>query len=99
MSGVTVLHRKHHFNILTVLRKFRVMHNDIPLRKTRPCNIQRIFSAVKFENFVRCFNVLLKTQIVGTRKNRIAEAALTSIHSLCFRIKIGKIGIPLNITV
>ena len=41
------------------------------ITKTRPCNIQRFFSPVKIENFIRkkliFFLFLLKTCIVGTR--------------------------------
>ena len=39
---------------------------------------------------------MLKTLIVGTRYNRLAEAVLTSTHKLCFDQKIRKIGIPLH---
>ena len=31
--------------------------------------------------------ILLKTLIVGTRKNRLSEAVLTSTHNLCFEQK------------
>ena len=31
---------------------------------------------------------------MGTRKNRLVEAVLTSTHNLCFGAKIRKIGIP-----
>ena len=37
------------------------------------------------------FIFLPKTQIVGTRQNRLGEAVLTSTHNLCFRAKIIKI--------
>ena len=33
---------------------------------------------------------------MGIRKNRLAEAVLTSTHNLCFGAKIRKIGIPLH---
>ena len=33
---------------------------------------------------------------MGTRKNRLAEAVLTSTHNLCFGAKIRKIRIPLQ---
>ena len=33
---------------------------------------------------------------MGTRKNRLAEAVLTSTHNLCFGAKIRKIGIALH---
>ena len=36
------------------------------------------------------FLFLLKTLIVGTRKNRLTEAVLTSTHNLCIRAKIQK---------
>ena len=39
--------------------------------------------------------IMLKTLIVGTRKNRHSEAVLTSSHNLCFGAKIKKIGIIL----
>ena len=42
------------------------------------------------------FLFLLKTEIVGTRENRLAEAVLTSTHNLCFGAKIRKIGVPLH---
>ena len=37
------------------------------------------------------FIFLLKTYYIGTRKNRLAEAVLTSTHNLCFREEIKKI--------
>ena len=42
------------------------------------------------------FLFLLKTLIVGTRKNRLSEAALTSTHNLCFGAKIRKKYTPVN---
>ena len=39
---------------------------------------------------------LLKTQIVGTRWNRLGEAVLTITHNLCFGAKIRKTGISLQ---
>ena len=33
---------------------------------------------------------------MGTCKNRLAEAVLSSTHNLCFGAKIRKIGIPLH---
>ena len=42
-------------------------------------------------NFLTFFFIfLLKTQIVGIRLNRLAEAVLTSTHNLCFLSKIRK---------
>ena len=45
--------------------------NNVSFTKTCPCNIQRFFSAVKIENFIRKFLIflifLLNTLIVGTR--------------------------------
>ena len=68
--------------------------------KTCPCNIQRIFSEAKIENFIGKIRFilicLLKTLIVGTRLNCLAEAVLTSTHNVCFGAKIQKIGIPLH---
>ena len=50
--------------------------------------IYGVFSSVKIENFIRKKEIfliyLLKTLIVGTRKNRLAQAILTSTHNLCF---------------
>ena len=37
--------------------------------------------------------ILFKTLIVGTPKNRLAEAVLTSTYNPCFGAKIRKIGI------
>ena len=63
--------------------------------KTCPSNIQRFFSVVKIEKIIRKMLIfLLKTLIVGSLKNRLAEAVLTSTHNLCFGAKIRKIGIP-----
>ena len=43
---------------------------------------------------------LLKTLIVGTRQNRLAEEVLTSTHNLCFGQKIRKIvGMSTNIRI
>ena len=39
---------------------------------------------------------MLKTLIVGTRKNRFGKAVLTSTHNLCFGSKIRKICILLQ---
>ena len=36
------------------------------------------------KNSVIFFILLLKTQIVGTRQNRLGEAVLTSTHNLSF---------------
>ena len=64
------------------------------ITKTRPCNIQPFFTAVKMTIFSRfpftIFIFLLKTYIVGTRYNRLIDAVLTSTHNLCFRAKIRK---------
>ena len=38
----------------------------------------------------------LKTLIVGTLSNCLAEAVLTSTHNSCFEPKIRKLGIPLH---
>ena len=71
----------------------------LPLQKTCPSNIQRYFSTAKIENFIRkilIFSIfLLKTLIVGTHWNHLAEAVLTSTNNLCFGSKIRKIGICL----
>ena len=40
------------------------------------------------------FLFLLKTYIVGTRKNRLSEAVLTSTHDLIFRANIRKNDYP-----
>ena len=65
-----------------------------------PVQYTEIFSPVKIENFIRkiliFFLFLLNTYTVGTRKNRLAEAVLTSTHNLCLGAKIRKIGIPLH---
>ena len=59
-----------------------------------------IFSALKIENFTRKKMIflifLLKTYIVGTCCNRLAEAVLTRTHNVCFGSKIRKLGIPLQ---
>ena len=61
-----------------------------PLRKHTYSNIKKISrpkkkkknSDKKYYNIFFIF--LLKAQIVGTRKNRLADAVLTSTHKLCF---------------
>ena len=59
-----------------------------------------IFSAVNIANFIRIILIfliyLLKSLIVGTCQNRLAEAVLTSTHNVCFGTNtcIRKIGIP-----
>ena len=57
------------------------------------------FPQAKIENFVGkiliFLIVLLKTLIVGTHKNRIAEAVLMSTHNLCSGSKIRKVVIHL----
>ena len=62
------------------------------ITKTRPCNIQQYFTAVKMfifrRNFLIFFLFLLKTLIVGS------EAVLTSTHNQCFGAKIRKIVYP-----
>ena len=67
------------------------------ITKTCPCNIQRIFSAVKIEKFIGKILILLpKTYIVGTCWNRLTEAVLMSTHNICFGSKVRKLGIPLH---
>ena len=57
-------------------------------------NIQ-FFSVAKFESFIRKFLIfltfLLKTLIVGTCLNCLAEAVQTTTHNLCFGSKIKNI--------
>ena len=64
------------------------------ITKTRPCNIQQYFTAVKMIIFRWVFLYIFlnfaQTLIVGTRYNRLTEAVLTSTHNLCFRAKIRK---------
>ena len=66
------------------------MKSKTPLRKHTYSNILKILPP-KNENFqiknLIFFIVLLKTQIVGTRYNRLAEVVLTSTHNLCFEQK------------
>ena len=42
------------------------------------------------QGYTLCFLFLLKTKIVGTRKNRIGEVILTNTHDLCFEQKYEK---------
>ena len=62
--------------------------------ETCPCNIKKSFSVVKNENFIRkiliFFYFCSKHIIVGTRKNRLADAVLTSTYNLCFGARIRK---------
>ena len=52
----------------------------------------------KLKNFIGNILIILilslKTYIVGTCKNRLAEAVLTSTHNVCIRSKIRKLGAP-----
>ena len=64
-----------------------------------PMQYTEIFKVAKneiFQKFLLFFLFLLKTYIVGTRYNCLAEAVLTSPNNLCFGAKIRKIGIPLH---
>ena len=47
---------------------------------------------------MKIFNIFLffVQNIVGTCKNRLSEAVLTSTHNLCFGAKIRKIYTPVN---
>ena len=63
------------------------------ITKTCPCNIQRIFSAVKIESFNEKFNIVAQIIDCGY------AAVLTSTHNPCFGSKIRKLGIPLHIPV
>ena len=74
------------------------------ITKTCSCNLQRILSEAKIENFIGKVLIfvipLLKTLIVGTlivgtRYNCLVEAVLKSSDNKCFRAKLRKIGIPL----
>ena len=42
------------------------------------------------------FHISVKTYIVGTRWNRLAEVALTSTHNVCFGSKVRKLDISLH---
>ena len=75
------------------------MDRDVQLRnriitKTCPSNTQRRFSTVKIENFIRKILIvlifLIKTFIMGTCQNRLAEAVLMSTHNLFLGAKIRK---------
>ena len=61
------------------------------------------FSSIKIENFIPkcliCLIFLLKTLVVGTRYNRLAEVVLRSTHNLCFGTQIRNIRIPPHIPV
>ena len=61
--------------------------NENNITKTCPCNIQRFFSAFKFENFNGKTLMFLIFSL---------EAVLTSTHNLCFGAKIRKLDIPLH---
>ena len=58
------------------------------LRKLAHAICKEFFSAVTIKNFIgKCliFSIFVfKTLIVGTHKNRLAEAVLTSTHNLSF---------------
>ena len=65
------------------------------ITKTRPFNIMTLLMAAKTKSF-RWKNVIflllfIETGIVGTRYNRLIEAALTGTHNLCFIAEIRKI--------
>ena len=58
------------------------MYMYIAFKKTRPCNIQRFFSPIKIENYIRkTFDIFL---------------TFAQNIDLCFGAKIRKIGIPLQ---
>ena len=79
---------------MTTLRNVVIVLSVKRITQSCPCNILQYFTAVKMivldDLFKILFLFLLKTLIVGTRKNRLSEAALTSTHSLCFGAKIKK---------
>ena len=54
--------------------------------KTCLCNVQRLFSAVKTENFIRKTKHRLWVHLT--------KVVLTSAHKPCFESKIRKLGIP-----
>ena len=57
------------------VKKANIFSDSHNITQTRPCNIQQYFTAVKmliFRWFFKIFFLfLLKTLIVGTRKNRL----------------------------
>ena len=55
--------------------------------KTCPCNKQRFFSLVKFENFIRK-NWIFFLIFAQNIDRGYTEAVLTSTHNLCFGAKI-----------
>ena len=59
---------------------------ELLFTRTRPCNIQRFFTAVKMITFQ------MKSRVVFLifAQNIDCEAVLTSTHNLCFRAKIRK---------
>ena len=92
--GLTLscLFRCRNFNRALKVKTIGVLLITSPITKTCLYSIQRIFSEAKIENFIGkmliLFLFMLKTLIVGTRKNRLAEVVLTSIRNLCFGSKI-----------
>ena len=76
--------------MMSYVRESSRNSTECTIKKTCLCNIQRFSSAVKIENAIgkMIFLIfLLKTLIVGTRLNRLAEAVLTNTHNLCFGAK------------
>ena len=70
--------------------------NTLSITKTSPCNEHPLtpnFYIVKlgFKGVYNFSYFCSKTSIVGTRKNRLAEAVLTCTHNQCFGAKIRKI--------
>ena len=74
--------RKNLVSSLTLQKHAHAIYSDFHGRKND--NFQLIF-------FFTIFIFLLKTYIMGTRKNRLIEVVLTSTHNICFRAKIKKI--------
>ena len=81
-------------SIITIRDKYEATNH----KENTPMQYMEIFSSVKIESFIGKISILLifllKTLILGTRKNRLVEAVLKSIHNLSFGAKIRKISVP-----
>ena len=66
--------------------------NESTLYETCPCNIQRIFSALKLKNFIEKkkdnFYIFAQNIDCGFILEPLAKAVLTSTHKLCFGKKV-----------
>ena len=80
--------------------KALIICDSTAITKTRPCNIQRFFTALKMTIFIWFFSyyfqIFAQKIDCGYTLEPPREAFLRSTHNLCFRAKMKKMYTPVN---